>query len=1017
MLTRDLIVLRGRPVLPEPLEAVAEDVRRSFVFTNDAGRVCTRILERASGAGSQNRPLLLTGLPGSGKTHILRYVELLLAEPQGPAWEDPSPVLRQAPRPVKPIRSLFVPVPASPHVDLGAFLHARFSAEEAAAAPSGGQTRTAAELANFLETFASRLAARGVGMVVLENVSRRIRESRDAAILERDLEHYGAVARGFSRGGVLLVMVIDEAHVRRRPGSRPLLSSLRELCEPLTVSRNNLLQVIAATAVKNPTQRVEIRRILDGLRAGFPSFGQNADDFIDLYPLHASVFDTLFRLRALIPGFSPLHFTYTALKARLDSPASGMITVDRFFGLVEPELRRADRARGALAGYDECMRRLVPRLGAPLRPAAAALVKALALGSACSRKGTSVRALAHQCLLEDPTGALSGYTLAAAILAQLEETEDTALAGAGERLERTYRFRSQPSPESAGPDGRATPAERLSASFPLMLFDWIQFEIPGWNPGVGVKPFKGPESWKVPLPEFEPAVSGMVCFKGPDDPLWSDRDIAGLRAGKASWALLVLSPFERSRDLEHHLAQLAGRWDRLLIWEPAAPTPHELRRLQRAAPAYPLPPRASAGRARAKATARRTLGSLYVSRGTFRNASDRWPIAEEVSASNLALCLSRNLASLLGTDVSVLAGSVAAPGTDGQGPGPEARWAALMPGPAGAPNGKYAEQDLLAWWAARLEVDCPALVAKLHALPEGMLTTRMWDEIRVFEGSLGLMRSVFQRLRMGEISLLDALRQVAHHFGNDEARVARWRASLDGLAALARWVPAYEHAHDYLSAALGTGSSVIDGKRNTLLDCARQPHDFLQSNRRDLFDAEFLDFKREYIEAYAAAHQDALGRLHAKIDSTSLRTLELLSGLPGADATNWHKVKLIGRWARRNQCDLPAREILERYPRCYCNFNPAVRQHLPDPGSQINRLVRDGIEQFRKALRNARKVIIEEVGKLEEETDASRQIAALISVSPLAPVGPECIEILARIIQDHPEPFSRDFSATRPASL
>ncbi len=1016
LLIRDLIVLHGRPVLTDPLAAGAEDVRRSFVGTPDAGRVCAQILRSVCAPGSQKGAVLLSGLPGSGRTHILRYVDLLMAEPRGLAWENPPPFLQPADRPSKPVRSLFIPVPASPHVDLGPFLCARLSADGIPAGLSGGHARTAEELAKSLETSLPRLAAGGVGMVVLENVSRRIRESRDASLLEHDRDLYRAVARAFTHSGILLVTVVDESHIRLGPGSRPRLSSLRDVCDSLAVSRNNLLQVVAATALKDPAQRQSVRRMLDDARAKFPLFGPKAEEFVDLYPLHASVFDALFRLRAAVPGFSPLHAVRTALKRYLDSPPSAMITVDRFFDHIEPELRAGEKSSGALAGLDEGMKHLVPRLSPALRPAAAAVLKAIALGSICSHRGTSVRSLAYQCLIEDPTGALSGNALASAILTEMEEMPNSTLAAAGERLERVYRFCSGRPRHSDSPAGRATQAERLSAIFPLMLFDWVHFEVSSWDPEISPRYLRESQSLKASLPEFEPPVRGVVCFKSIHDPLWSDQDVAALQASGASWVLLVLSPFERTRELESRLREIAARWDRILVWEPAAPTARELRWMQRAVPAYALPSRAQAGRARAKAIARRTLASLYVSRGTFRNAADRWPIAEEVSASSVALCLSRSLASLLGADVSVLAGSVGAAGADGQDGTQQApRWAALMPGPEGANDVGNPEQNLLAWWAARLEVDCPALIAKLHDLPESMITTRMWEEIRVFESSLGLMRSVFQRLRMGEIPLVEALGQVAHHFGNDEARIARWRASLDNLAALSRWVPAYEHAHDYLSAAFGTGNGAIDGKRDALIDAARQPHHFLQSTRRDLFDAGFLEYKKAYIEAYAAAHADALGHIHNKIDSTSLRTLELLSNLPHADETNWHKVKLIGRWAQRNRCDLPVREILDRYPRCYCNFNPAVKQHLVDPGNQINRLVQDGIEHCRRVLRNARKVIIEDLGKLAGGTEASRQIAALISNGPLVPVAPECVDILTRIIQDHPEQFCHDARAARPA--
>jgi hypothetical protein len=101
---------------------------------------------------------------------------------------------------------------------------------------------------------------------------------------------------------------------------------------------------------------------------------------------------------------------------------------------------------------------------------------------------------------------------------------------------------------------------------------------------------------------------------------------------------------------------------------------------------------------------------------------------------------------------------------------------------------------------------------------------------------------------------------------------------------------------------------------------------------------------------------------------------------------------------------------------CYCNFNPAVKQHLADPGAQINRLVQEGIEHLRTVFRSARKVIIEDLQRLEAGEETSRQIGSLISNGPVVPVGTECVDLLARIIQDHADQFRKEFHASRPAT-
>ncbi len=158
-------------------------------------------------------------------------------------------------------------------------------------------------------------------------------------------------------------------------------------------------------------------------------------------------------------------------------------------------------------------------------------------------------------------------------------------------------------------------------------------------------------------------------------------------------------------------------------------------------------------------------------------------------------------------------------------------------------------------------------------------------------------------------------------------------------------------------------------------------------------------------------HEEALNivsesrEAERKVDSRALQNLELLSDLLYTDKSYLNKVRILGKWILHSQCLLPVRRILERYPRCYCNFNPAGNRELTESAAQINSLIEEGIEYFRAALRTCSLMIIEDVKNLKVDELHSKQIAALLSRGPLEPLRAKTITILNRIIAKHSSDF------------
>jgi hypothetical protein len=253
------------------------------------------------------------------------------------------------------------------------------------------------------------------------------------------------------------------------------------------------------------------------------------------------------------------------------------------------------------------------------------------------------------------------------------------------------------------------------------------------------------------------------------------------------------------------------------------------------------------------------------------------------------------------------------------------------------------------------------------------------------------------------------------HFGRnfawDQQRLLRWKTGLENMAAIISWFPAYLRTQDYLTAALPLGREAIDQARETLLQSTREPCRFLEAQARLKLESEFQKFKKSYVDAYCFLHEDALHIISGlksgeiKIDPVQLRNLDRLSSLPHLDKSYLNRVKLLAKWVQRNQCNLPVQQILERYPRCYCNFNPSSCQQPDDSAAQINGIIRDGIEYFRTQLRKCNQLIIAELKAQPVEDSIRDSIDTLLGDGPIPALKPQTIKALYRIIGKYPNEF------------
>ena len=360
-------------------------------------------------------------------------------------------------------------------------------------------------------------------------------------------------------------------------------------------------------------------------------------------------------------------------------------------------------------------------------------------------------------------------------------------------------------------------------------------------------------------------------------------------------------------------------------------------------------------------------------------------------------------------------------GTPAQDEEEALRWASLLCGrEVGAGAGLYsAGRQVLAWAALHPIFNAESFSQSPPPWPEAFLTLRFHEENESLNSKLEILGRICSDLCAGRTTFIQAMMQVSQAFHQDPAPLAHWKNRIAGRAGFLEWLPVFESSFSYVCRAFATPVANVEKVRGELLCTASEPHRFLDSLERSHFDDTFCEFKKTYITFYCTAHEDTVHiignqeKMESRLDSIALRNLEMLSGIEFADRRYLNHVRAIGKWMQSHQCDLPVLEILERQPRCYCNFNPETGRRLSGSVEQMNEAIRQGIDHFRSILRRYRMLIIQELRNLGTDDQHSRQIAALLAHGTMVPLKQQSVDILNAILQKHAGKFKAQAAALK----
>jgi hypothetical protein len=277
-----------------------------------------------------------------------------------------------------------------------------------------------------------------------------------------------------------------------------------------------------------------------------------------------------------------------------------------------------------------------------------------------------------------------------------------------------------------------------------------------------------------------------------------------------------------------------------------------------------------------------------------------------------------------------------------------------LPNSLAEPDARDAVRAALAEWQKVWRAE--NILKKFDELPDAGLTTRVWNLASALRKSFGKAAEAVEATLNKTISLEDGLERVAVAFNNSPEQVARSREQLAQLRLLVQELPGRERARAYLSLAEPTHIDEIESARRELLGIAEDVHNLLDKESVNRFDLLWREFRNRYAEHYVGLH-DGTMRDEARREAVEelmrrdeWREFESLSRLQIVNGRYWEEATALVELARRAECDLPARQLLDERTTCACHFRLALAYKLARLPQTLAEIVERGRTAHRRTL-------------------------------------------------------------------
>jgi len=576
---KDLVSLREFESVVRLDEFTPEDIVAGFVLTPQLEGQVKLLFDRLAAPRERNS-FFVIGNYGSGKSHLLAFVDSLLEKPERAA------LIRQP-----AVRGLvekcldqgrFVPVaytlPAA-RVPLARVFYDQVLKALSKTVSKDAIGTLSPDMYDHRERIQRILAALGEAtlVVIFDELADFLAAKHDAD-LRHDLNFLRELGEISATHRVRFIAALQEdllspTHPRMATATAEV-NRILDRYEKVIIPVENMRQVVADRLLeKDEAQKRKLRNVYQTLRRAFPYLNFSEADFVALYPVHPWVFEFYDQgiVRRITSRRSVLEFVRWGFQQIADQEAMTLVTLDYALTYALDDFRHHTEGVGYAEMHDRLIAEALPRLEHDFdRVLSSRAVKVLTLAGLAGREMT-VEELAHALLVVKETLGEYNYDALEQALEELARKTTRYISFKGDGRARVYTL----SPERTGPDVEGMIRQKI-----LQLHD------------------DDPRLVERVIAVILPRLLGLGSL---DEPVRLDVDWLSRRVGRVGtvtlgkiaaefkslchgplpggtdFALCLATPLMPAKEIDRALIDD----ERKLLWQPASPTPEERSLLKR----------------------------------------------------------------------------------------------------------------------------------------------------------------------------------------------------------------------------------------------------------------------------------------------------------------------------------------------------------------------------------------------------------------------------------------------------
>ena len=576
---KDLVSLREFESVVRLDEFTPEDIVAGFVLTPQLESQVKLLFDRLAAPRERNS-FLIIGNYGSGKSHLLAFVDSLLEQPERVALIRQRAIREWVENCLGQRR--FLPVaytlPAE-RVPLSKVFYDQVLKAASRVVSKDAIGPLPPDMYDHREQIQRVLAALGdTTLVVIFDELADFLAAKHDADLRHDLNFLRELGEISATYRVRFIAALQEDLLSpTHPRMATLAAEINRILdryEKVTIPGENMRQVVAERLMeKTESQRRDLASVYQSIRRSFPLLTFSESEFVSLYPVHPWVFEFYDQgiVRRIASRRSVIEFVRWGFRQVANQEATTLVTLDHALTYTLDDFRRHAEGVSYAEMHDRLLQEALPRLVHEAdRILVNRAVKVLTLAALAGREMT-VEEIAHALLIGEESLGEYNYDALEQALEELARKTTRFISFKGDGRTRVYTL----SPERTGPDVEGMIRRKtleLKDDDPRLVDQVIAVALPRL---LGLGSLEGAVRLDADWNSRRVGRVGTVILaKAAEEfttlchePLPSGTD----------FILCIATPLIVAREMDRTLIDD----ERKLLWKPAAPTPEEQALLKR----------------------------------------------------------------------------------------------------------------------------------------------------------------------------------------------------------------------------------------------------------------------------------------------------------------------------------------------------------------------------------------------------------------------------------------------------